>query len=240
MNPTRLFRSANALRDYRAAVLETGPVWYSRVGGGPFLTDEVSATIGNHSAEVVVGERGPVPGPSSSAARYQTAASSSVPGYFPMVGSAPHTIAVWVRYQQGDLATHGGLVSSGLNQYLRRWFFVINAGGALAVDYWNGGALGTQIIGNGQWRLVGVSYAGGAVSGIQLWVDGVVEPKSFAYGAQGAFLNLASAGTPLTLGAASGVIGLPGLMAEAAIWPRVLTAAEWRSIYLMGKNGRTS
>lgn len=109
---------------------------------------------------------------------------------------------------------------------------ICSTGPSASCTNWGSGAF----VANGQWRHVAVTVDRSSTTGGRFYVDGVQVATFNPTVRPGSLTNVA----PLRLGSRSSTVtGLyRGAMDEVELFPRVLTAAEVRSIYLAGSAGK--
>jgi arylsulfatase A len=101
-------------------------------------------------------------------------------GYKGIGGSNPRTVEAWIKTAAivpGEIITWGAN-SSGKKWAIRLDHVAPNVG-KLRVEGGSSYVIGTQLLNDGKWHHVAVSYAGGNLSTAKLYVDGESEPITF-------------------------------------------------------------
>jgi hypothetical protein len=149
-------------------------------------------------------------------------------GYLPPAGTSARTTAAWIR-----TTNTGAIIAWGPNSTSRKWHMRLESGtadtGALRVEIGGGYARGTKDLRDGEWHHVaGVlpQLTAPNSTNLLLYVDGLPEPLT------------ASTASPITTDAVAATIGVDsqsryfeGIIDEARIYDRALSAAEIASLY---------
>lgn len=96
-----------------------------------------------------------------------------IEGYTGITGTNPRTVETWIKT---SATTPGDIISWGTNTSGKKWIVRLDDtspfAGRLRLDCGGSWVIGTKVINDGHWHHIAVTYSGGALSNVRLYVDG--------------------------------------------------------------------
>ena len=154
----------------------------------------------------------------------------SINNYNGIVGSAPRTVAAWVKTTgTGSGNSAMPVIAWGPNSAGNKWSFLVNAGHA-RIEITSGSLEGTHLVNDGQWHFIACAFTNNyaSITNAKLYVDGVAE-TSFAASVSYA-VNTTSTGNAM-IGSDVQSRFFNGAIDEPRIYNRALSAAEIAALY---------
>ncbi len=204
---------------------------YTITDGANTATATVKVVVGDSPAISADRAIGRWPGPFQLDGK--TAPVTVTDSFQPPTGSSPRTTAAWIKTEAA-----GAIIAWGPNnQSGRKWIMRVEdaaaSPGVLRVEVGGGFVRGKKDLRDGNWHHVAAVLPAAAspnVSAVQLYVDDVLETE--AVSSPGKIQTVAA---KVTIGVDSQERYFTGVIAEAQIFPRALTAPEIAALFAANK-----
>lgn len=154
--------------------------------------------------------------------------------FAPVAGSAPRSLAAWIRYPAQTDAELDGIFSYGTNATSARWTVRIGSGAGvdqnrLRLEVSGGGVYGNTDLNDDQWHHVAVVQTGGTLADVALYVDGVAQTLAYNGSGSGLAINTAAtAGFEAAIGGSRHATNYNwlGAIDDVRFYDHALSAAE--------------